>query len=318
MDDFTDITHDLTLLSGLIVSMREPTLNDVRVLSGRRKEAERKLSPKSIRDPLAECFAGMTKAVVDEGPYSGGSTVRGGVVNWNQALQGDTSMALLEIRRAMFTEESLGHDGDIFTCELECQSLTCKLGFGWQIRLSELDRHGLSPEAEERFRQFGPEMFDARTEGEPDPFVHIRLPRSGRLVRWKLLTRADQYQADLAAKGDPDHLEEHGLLARIPYIAGLSSQVERRKFLTHLPWADQEVIRRTWREHDCWIQDMLEVKCPHCGQGQKFAIPLGDDFFSLSSVGRLETNSLPSSDSSSSSATINSEEAGSGGAGASA
>jgi len=213
-------------------------------------------------------------------------------------LQGDTSTALLEIRKKMFTEEALGHDGDLFSFEVECNSITCKGDIHWQIKISDLETGSLSEEAEERLREFGPELTDVRAKGEPDPFVHIRLPRSGRLVRWKLLTRADQHRADLASKGDPDHLEEYALLARLPYISGAGTDKERRKFVTHIPWMDQEVIKKTWREHDIWVEDTVEIRCPHCGLRQKIAIPLGDDFFSLNSVEPIETR-WPQSDESS-------------------
>jgi hypothetical protein len=306
----SDLTHEIALPSGLRVVMREPTLDDLRVLGGRRKEAERK-KPGQHLDPMAACFSGLFVELLDKGPYVWDrcQVIRpDGTLNWSQVLQGDTSRLLLELRRLMLTDEGMKSDGDLVSFEVPCRVLTCQRPIRWQFHLSELEHHGLSPEAEERFRTYGPELCEAK--GEADPFVELVLPRSKRLVRWKLLTREDQYRAGVASNSNPDQLEEYSILARLPFISGATDPKSRRTFATNLPMGDADHLRRLAQKHDIWTQDTLELRCtdPSCRQHQKLPIPLGEDFFSWDSAEPL-TSRWPSSDSwSSTSPTTSSEE----------
>jgi hypothetical protein len=308
----SELVHEHALPSGLRVLMREPTLNDLRILSGRKKEAERKKHGQQT-DPMADCFSGLFVELLDPGPYVWDRcqvTRPDGSLNWSQVLQGDTSALLLELRRCMLTDEGQGSDGDLVSFELQCKLPTCQHPIRWQFRLSELERHSLSPEAEDRLRRFGPELCDPK--GDPDPFAEVTLPRSKQLVRWKLLTREDQYRAAVAGNANPDLLEELSILARLPFISGATDPKRRRDFATNIPMADADWLKRLGRKHDLWTQDTLELRCtnPSCRQTQTVPLPLGEDFFSWDSAEPLTSRWPSSDDLSSTSLTTSSEEEG--------
>jgi hypothetical protein len=279
------ITHDIELPSGLTVTVYEPTVGNIKTLSGR-KRSEKKLSKK--RDNLVAFFTELFVETLDVGPYKWPDCRvfrADGTINWSLVLQGDTSALLLDIRRAMLTEESIDSDGDIFSFDYNCPSKFCDGVIRWETNLSNLKRSRLSDEAIEFIENNG-----------TDKYQEVTLPRSKVSVGWKFLTRGDQFSVDVASDNSPDLLEEFGILSRLPYISGTTNTNERRNFATNLPWPDAEFLRRIYEEHDIYLQDQIKVRCGECRQD--FTIPLpfsGADFFSWASAKPVRSR-WPSSD----------------------
>lgn len=296
------VTHDIELPSGLTVTVYEPTVGNIKTLSGRTKsDKSRGKKRGKKRDNLVAFFKELFAETLDPGPYRWPDcrvVQPDGSIAWGLVLQGDTSALLLDLRRAMLTEESIKSDGDIFSFNKSCPSRFCDGEIRWEVNLSDLERSGFDPEARKFIAEKG-----------TDEHQKVTLPRSGVTVGWKFLTRNDQFAVDAAADGSPDLLEEFGILARLPYIEGATSAKDRRKFATALPWPDAEYLRRIYEEQDLFLQDTIEVRCPECQQDFRIPLPVsGTDFFSWNSAKPVKTRWPSSDDSSLISDTSNSEE----------
>lgn len=292
------LTHDIELPSGLAVTVYEPSVGDIKTLSGRNKPAK-KAGKK--RDNLVAFFEELFVETLDIGPYkwSGCRVFRAdGSIDWGRVLQGDTSALLMDLRRAMLTEESINSNGDVFSFNKSCPSRFCDGEIKWEVNLGNLRRSELSDEGRKFLEEHG-----------TDKYQQITLPRSGAMIGWKFLTRGDQFGVEVAADSNPDLLEEFGILSRLPYIEGTTNPKERRTFATSLPWADSEYLRRIYEEHDIYLQDQIEVRCPDCRQDFKIPLPIsGADFFSWSSAEPAKNRWPSADDSSSTSDTSNSGE----------
>lgn len=293
------ITHNIELPSGLVVAMAEPTVGNIKTLSGRRR-SEKRLGKK--KDNLVSFFEELFVETLDAGPYKwdGCRVFRtDGSIDWGRVLQGDTSALLIDLRRAMLTEPSIESDGDVFSFNKSCPSRFCGGEIKWETNLGQLKRRGLSPEA----------VAFIESHGTDEPQT-VKLPRSGASVGWKYLTRADQFAVDVAADSNPELVEEFGILARLPYIAGTTNASERRKFATSMPWPDAEYLRRIYEERDIYLQDQIEVRCPECRQDFTIPLPIGAaDFFSWNSAKPAKSR-WPSSETSSQPLDTNNSEGG--------
>lgn len=244
--------------SGLRGLVRPLEVRDVNAL------ASRKARKQKGSDNLGRLLAGVWLKTLDAGPY--GEVVKVGepITDWMRMLLGDRSFLTLEARRLTY--------GDDFYFAINCKA--CKKRIEWHIQLPDLTVSGLSDEAREAFV----------TQGN-DAVFHRKLPRSGATVGFRLLTGVDQRNVANAADEDGDaSMQTAGLLARLPYIEGVTGAGERKRFVTRLHLMDAEFLREEWEEHDIFVQDRLEIECPKCDAIQEVAIPTDERFFSVRST----------------------------------
>jgi hypothetical protein len=185
------------------------------------------------------------------------------IANWGNILMGDRAFMVYEVRRLTY--------GDDFYFTVPCRR--CRSQIEWHLDLKDLEVSELSEEAATALAEAGLNGVLRRT-----------LPKSGKVVGFRLLRGADQLTIQRAAQQGDGAMGEAGILARLCEIEGATSPGDRRKFIRGMHLLDLEYLREQWEEADIAVQDSIEIECESCGTIQEATIPTDERFFSQKST----------------------------------
>jgi hypothetical protein len=129
-----------------------------------------------------------------------------------------------------------------------------------------------------------------------EPFETIKLPRSGAVVKLRLLRGEDEtaiigYSAQQKRQAQKFNVQEPGDPAYVYRITKHIIEVvlEDEKILTKpseiLPWVENLVgmdlaeIRDTVADNDCGLEMSQDETCPECGFVYEYSLPWSQEFF---------------------------------------
>jgi len=238
---FTPKTVPIRFPSGLRGEFREMLVSEedlIAATAGSQKSRERA----TLNDRLlGACWLRIT----EPGPYR--QKFADGKLDLGKMLIGDKSHYLVQLR-----VESLG---DLLRFQTQC-------GRGHryeaQVSLKALDLKPLTAEAAERFAQ--------------DRLFEVRLPRTGRQVRFALLIGEDQMRVEDALTNSKDELSSELLALRVREIEGFDlktgldaeTNLDIRGFLKRLPTFDATALRDAIADVEPGVDLEAESTCK-CG-----------------------------------------------------
>ena len=113
----------------------------------------------------------------------------------------------------------------------------------------------------------------------------LKLPMSGKLVRFKFLTGADeeevlrQAEAKRKAGMQVDNLVTSRLQFHLVAVDGKSDRGEIIKFIRSMPARDSLTLRKHIAQHEPGIDMKASIDCQACGARSEVQMPLGASFF---------------------------------------
>jgi len=182
-------------------------------------------------------------------------------VTINDLLIGDKNALFIAARRSAY--------GDIYTTKIKCPE--CGAESNPEIDLSKIG-----------FKEI--EFAAAKGENK----LSFKLPNSGKLVTFSLLTHKDDSDIDqelkALAKFGGTNATSPEITTRLKYtiksIDGETDRVKIKNFVDeHLTAKDSLALRKFVREHTPDMDMNFEFTCPACGHQAKIGVPLGANFF---------------------------------------
>lgn len=231
--------------SGLTGRVRGMKVREERIL------ADRKLA--KMGGQVDRLLAACWEKTLDPGPYDFGDKD----IDWGKVLQGDRFYALLQLRAATY--------GPIYAFQVGCQNAECRAKIEWEVDVVEdLPVQLLEGENLERFR-------------DGNVFETV-LPDSGAVVRFRLLTGAEERKIPQLRKSAGDRVLSAMLALRIVEIEGVEAR-RKRAFIDDLTMADATFLMAEFDRVDCGVDTSIEIECPHCYTVQTVDLPFDRTFF---------------------------------------
>ena len=190
-----------------------------------------------------------TVSVLDPGPYSFEKKM-----DWSNALVGDRFYALLQIRILTF--------GDNFAFKLQCSQTGCRQRFPYEISLSK-DLPVKLWTDEDRA------LFAA---GNLFSFVDS----NGKKITYKLPIGKDE----VAAAKNTISFDGAFLQALQQRIVSIEGEQVPRTYLENLPFSALFGLVESMDQHNCGVEDKIEIQCPYCDGLEDVQIPFAQGFLS--------------------------------------
>ncbi|WP_422444383.1 hypothetical protein [Thermoanaerobacterium sp. DL9XJH110] len=171
-------------------------------------------------------------------------------------LVGDRVFALLQLRRITY--------GDGFVFRVTCPR--CNARFEWEENLGDLKIKYLE----------NPEH------AKPEHTFTFTLPKSGKVIKWRMLRGKDEQKMAAMRRDHPDALMTSIMLLRVVEIEG--EKIVTRKAFAELPASDAAAFRGEVEVRECGVDTTITLECPECWNvfdmdlpmaGQGFLLPTG-------------------------------------------
>lgn len=173
-------------------------------------------------------------------------------------LIGDRLFLMYAIRKVTY--------GDGYAFGVTCSS--CGERYEWEENIADLPVRYLSDP----------------TYADPKHIFEFRLPRSGKLVKWRLGRGRDELRLRDLQREHRDNLMTALLYTRIAEIEG--EKTVTLQAIASLPASDAAALRAEIEAQECGLETTITVECPACGMREEIALPLDPSFFSLRTTKR--------------------------------
>ncbi|AYO30591.1 hypothetical protein D2962_08130 [Biomaibacter acetigenes] len=168
-------------------------------------------------------------------------------------LVGDRVFALLQLRRITY--------GDAFVFRVTCPR--CNARFEWEENLGDLKIKYLED----------PEH------AKPEHTFTFTLPKSGKVINWRMLRGKDEQKMATMRRDHPDALMTSIMLLRVVEIEG--EKMVTRKAFAELPASDAAAFRGEVEAKECGIDTAITVECPECWNAFDMDLPMAGQGFLL-------------------------------------
>ena len=155
--------------------------------------------------------------------------------------------------------------GNVVPYHVTCPQKECRAEFRRFLDLKTLDRRKM-----------------------PDPTKRVRedVLKSGKRVKWHVMTGADEEWATEKGKTKKNDKPSLMILARVDEIEGNPVNRDRYadavRMVKRLPLRDRVNIRKIFEEHEGFIDVTIEMECPDCGARFSSELEFDESFFSPS------------------------------------
>lgn len=168
-------------------------------------------------------------------------------------LVGDRVFALLQLRRITY--------GNAFVFRVTCPR--CNARFEWEENLGDLKIKYLED----------PEY------AKPEHTFTFTLPKSGKVIKWRMLRGKDEQKMATMRREHPDALMTSIMLLRVVEIEG--EKMVTRKAFAELPASDAAAFRGEVEAKECGVDTTITLECPECWNVFDMDLPLAGQGFLL-------------------------------------
>jgi hypothetical protein len=234
-------TKIITCPSGLVGTVRNLTVGESRVLTGKRRD-----STAQLNQLLSACWV----ETLDPGPYA----LDEGRLAWPKVLQGDRFFALMQIRILTY--------GAAYEFGVPCQNRMCSRRIDWSLSLDDLAVRKLSDASREAFMRDN--HFDAPLPG-------------GKRAHFGLPIGEDETRMTRIQQGNEDASLPVLLNLRVREVSDVPP-LQKAAYLSRLSLRQARDLLAAFDRADCGVETDIDVECPHCGYTQSVSLPLDQGF----------------------------------------
>jgi len=179
-------------------------------------------------------------------------------INPVDLLTGDRNALMVAIRITGYTAE--------YDVEVDCGSCNNKTPRSFNLAELPIKRLDIAPVQE------GTNLFE------------FKLPRCGKLVKFKFLTGRDEEEIVATSARQKklglqtDASVTTNLLYSIVSVDGVEDRAKLSNFVKNIPASDSLALRNYIRDHEPGMLMKQEVTCPTCGESEEVAMPMGVSF----------------------------------------